>query len=494
MKRAVVAGVVLSVVTVVAVSRAHAERSLSQIRAVPPTTMGLTNPRDTDQSAIRERQAQEPAQTEAMITVIVTLKEQANLTMVPRLGRAARMRSVVRTLQATAAATQEDIIAHLDLRRSEGRVAGVTSFWIFNGLAVTATPDAIEELKARTEVLSVTPDRRIDAPPPLRTQLLLGPSAAEPNLSVVGAPVLWQLGYRGQGIVVANMDTGVDVNHSDLSAQWRGGDNSWFDPNGQHPLTPVDVHGHGTWTMGAMVGGDASGSAVGIAPEAQWIAVKIFNDQGWTTSSKVHQGFQWLLDPDGNPGTADAPHVVSNSWTFSSPGCDLSFQLDLQALRAAGILPVFAAGNFGPASGSSASPGNNPEALAVGATNNSDGTYLYSSRGPSACDEPATIFPEIVAPGVAIRTTDLFGTYYSATGTSLAAPHVAGAIALLLCANPSLSVDRQEAILMDSSLDLGMLGPDNHFGHGRLNVLRAYALLLPYRLYFPATSRAGSGS
>jgi subtilisin family serine protease len=208
---------------------------------------------------------------------------------------------------------------------------------------------------------------------------------------------------------------------------------------------PTDVSGHGTWSIGVMVGGDAGGSSVGVAPDATWIAVKIFNDRGTATSTAIHQGFQWLLDPDGNPATADAPDVVNDSWTMSASGCQLDFQPYLASLRAAGILPVFAAGNYGPLSGSSASPANNPAAFAVGATDDGDALYPYSSRGPSACSQP--VYPQLVAPGVGIHTTDLYGLYADPTGTSVAAPHVAGALALLLQAFPGMSADRQAAAL-----------------------------------------------
>lgn len=306
------------------------------------------------------------------------------------------------------------------------------------------------------------------------------------------------MGFYGQGVVVAIMDTGVDVNHPDLVASWRGGSNSWFDPYGEHPSAPVDLLGHGTQVMGVIVGGDAGGTAIGIAPEAQWIAVKIFDDHGKATTVSIHQGFQWLLDPDGDPETPDAPHVVNNSWTFGSPGCDLAFQADLQVLRYAGILPIFAAGNFGPGASTDVSPANYPEAFAVGAVDNDGGLYAYSSHGPSACGEGPTIFPEVVAPGVAVWTTDRLGGYTSATGTSLAAPHVAGALALLLEVYPDLTADEQEAALIHSALDLGVAGPDNEFGHGRLDLLAAYnwitASRLPQRVYLPLISRGGSSS
>src|SRR4030042_6296378 len=254
-------------------------------------------------------------------------------------------------------------------------------------------------------------------------------SAPAGNLSAIHAPALWDLGYYGQGVVVANMDTGVDLSHPELGSRWRGGSDSWYDPYNQHPTTPTDISGHGTWTMGVMVAADGSGTTLGVAPQAQWIAVKIFNDSGSATATAIHLGFQWLLDPDGNPATADAPQVVNNSWVFSSPGCNLEFQHDLQSLRAADILPVFSAGNYGPNGSTSASPANYPEAFAVGAVDNNDQIAAFSSRGPSACGETQSIYPELVAPGVGIKSTDLYGFYTYATGTSLAAPQVSGALA-----------------------------------------------------------------
>jgi subtilisin family serine protease len=406
-----------------------------------------------------------------MVAVIVTLRDQAALGSITATSRAARLVAVVQALKRKAEETQRPLRTLLARRQAEGRVAEATPFWVFNGLAVTATAEVVREIAARPEVLRITPDSSIEAPTAAAS---LAP--AEQNLSVVNAPALWDLGFGGQGIVVANMDTGVDASHPDLGARWRGGTNSWFDPNGQHS-TPADASGHGTGTMGVLVGGDAGGSAIGMAPDARWIAVKIFDDRGVATTSGIHQGFQWLLDPDGDSATPDAPHIVSNSWTMGSIGCNLVFQLDLQSLRAASILPVFAAGNFGPDASTSASPANNPEAFAVGATDNADALDAESSQGPSACGEPETIFPELAAPGVQVRTADLFGLYAQRTGTSLAAPHVAGALALLLDAFPDLSADVQEEALKRGAVDLGAPGPDNGTGYGRLDVLASYGWL-----------------
>jgi len=408
--------------------------------------------------------------TAEMHTVIVTLREQADLSQIPATGRARRQEQVIRALQARASSTQRGLRQYLALESAQGRAGRIHPFWVFNGLSITATAEVIEAVAARSEVASITPDE-IDVRP-LSVQAQVAP---ETNLEAIQAPDLWALGYQGQGIVVASVDSGVDPDHPDLVGRYRGGDNSWFDPYGEHPLAPLDLIGHGTATTGVMVGGDAGGTAIGVAPQAQWIAARIWNDAGASTATAIHQAFEWLLDPDGDPGTADAPHVVNNSWAMATPGCDQTFEFDLQALRAAGILPVFAAGNFGPSPESSASPANNPAAFAVGAVDDNGAIYGYSSRGPSACD--GTVFPEVVAPGVGVHTTDLYGMYTDATGTSIAAPHASGGLALLLSAFPDLPSDVQEAALQNGAVDLGPAGADNDFGQGRIDLLASYQWL-----------------
>ncbi|MCB8984106.1 MAG: S8 family serine peptidase [Ardenticatenaceae bacterium] len=405
---------------------------------------------------------------ERLVTVIVTMRSQLDLKAIDGRNRTQRAQNVLQSLQQNADQSQRALRTLLAAKQSQGLVSQVIPLWINNSLSVTAVPSVIREIATRADVLRISSDRvNIVAEP------LLPP---EPNLEVVNAPDLWALGWYGQGVVVANMDSGVDGTHADLAGSWRGGSNSWYDPFGEH-ATPTDLSGHGTQTMGVMVGGDASGGPIGIAPQAQWIAVKIFNDAGSSTATAIHLGFQWLLDPDGDPGTNDAPQVVNNSWANGTPGCNLDFQLDLQALRAAGIVPVFSAGNYGPNASSSRSPANNPEALAVGAVNNVDAIYGLSSRGPSSCGDGTAVFPDLVAPGVNILTSDAYGGYAYASGTSIAAPHVAGALALLLSAYPDLTVVQQEDALRNTAVDLGSTGPDNTFGYGRLDILAAYQSL-----------------
>ena len=279
--------------------------------------------------------------------------------------------------------------------------------------------------------------------------------------------------------MVATLDSGVDLQHADLGSRWRGGANSWFDPYGEHSA-PHDASGHGTQVMGILVGGDASGSSIGMAPGAQWIAARIFDDAGSGTLSGVHAAFQWMLDPDGDPSVDDVPDVVNASWTLLGTvgACNTEFEADINLLRAGDINVVFAGGNFGPGADTSVSPANNAGSLSVGAVDDFQTIASFSSRGPSACS--GGLFPQVSAPGADVSTADLTlgGLIPDATlavsGTSFAAPHVAGALALLRGAFPSASQADVETAILTSAVDLGESGPDDEYGWGLLDVFAAY--------------------
>ena len=397
-----------------------------------------------------------------MVSVIVRVKP-ASLTShgLARLEDLSDLRTTETALRRRAALSQASLREWLRLLEAEGRVREVTSFWIFNGLALAAPREVIAQLAQRADVLRVDLNRVLTAPP-------LSVSTPD-NLALIGAPEVWRRGITGQGVVVALLDTGVDAVHPDLMAKWRGGSNSWFDPYGEHPDEPVDLSGHGTQVLDVILGGEANRNPIGVAPGAQWIAAKIFDDRGRATVAAIHQALQWVLDPDGDPATSDAPQVVNNSWSFADAGCDPEFADDLRALRAAGILPVFAAGTREPVN-----PANLAGMLAVGALAE-DGETLYfdSAHGPVTCDGKAALYPQLVAPGAGIPTTDRFGTSTTGEGTSLAAAHVSGALALLLSAHPSLTADEQMTALTMTAVDLGQRGPDNEFGYGRVDIAAA---------------------
>jgi bacillopeptidase F len=207
--------------------------------------------------------------------------------------------------------------------------------------------------------------------------------------------------------------------------------------------------------------------------------VKIFNDAGVASLSVIHLGFQWLLDPDGDPDTNDAPDVVNNSWGFDqNPNeCIPEFQPDVQALKTAEIDVVFSGGNTGPYAPSSVSPANYPESFAVGAVDNTLTVAYFSGRGPlpsppSACN--AAIYPDVVAPGVGVKTSDLQGYADNEQGTSIAAPQVSGVMALLIEAFPCATVSEVEEALKSSAVDLGDM---DDYGYGLIDSLEAYNAL-----------------
>ena len=408
------------------------------------------------------------------VSFIVQFKDQLDTSTFPGKGKGkgVELASMLWALRNQADSSQATAVELLEGKGAKRLV----QLWSINALAGTASPEVIEALAALPEVDGIKLDGTLAAPSP-------EPAAAatpEWNLDSIRASELWNVGYDGTGTVVANMDTGVDVNHPDLAASWRSGANSWFDPNGEHSA-PYDKTGHGTQTMSLMAGGDAGGTSIGVSPGAQWIAVKIFNDAGVASLSSIHQGFQWLLDPDGNPGTNDIPDVVNNSWGFPDlvGQCYTEFSADIGVLKAAGIAVVFSGGNQG--SLGSVSPGDNAESFAVGAVDSSNNVAATSSRGPSACDD--SFFPEVVAPGVSVRAADLtFGgvfpdSYASVSGTSFAAPHVAGTMALLRQADPGASVAELEQALTDSAVDIGVVGPDDDSGYGLIDAVAANDML-----------------
>jgi subtilisin family serine protease len=375
-------------------------------------------------------------------------------------------RDATRQIEREGRRAQAALLIRLTALRREGHVRHVRPLWIANAVALTADATALRALRARADVSSIEADSALPIEP-------ADAVSGEPGVALTGAPVLWAQGVNGQGITVATLDTGVDLTHPELAGRYRGGGNSWFDPYGQH-ASPMDVSGHGTEVTGVMV----AGGGIGMAPGAKFIATRAFDDAGGNSASGIHAAFQWLLDPDHNPATADAPNVVNISWGARLIPCSFEFQPDLQALRAAHILPVVAAGNDGqgPAP-SDNSPANLPEAFAVGAATSPPGIGSvtiapFSSRGPSMCGGGQ--FPALVAPGTGIRTTGLAGFDVTGRdGTSFSAPHVAGALALLLQISPLLTASQQASLLTQNAVDLGAPGADSTYGAGLLDIVAA---------------------
>lgn len=386
-----------------------------------------------------------------------------------KINRKQLIRSLKEKAHQTRTAIENRLLSH--------RVEKVRHLWAINAVALEADARLIGELSRDPSVERIDPDVAISMVQPMSS----GHSEDRWNLDMIGAPEVWEQGFKGQGVVLAIMDTGVDGKHPDLKDQWRGGDNSWFDPFGKYDL-PHDSIGHGTQVAGIAVGGDSSGSVIGVAPGAQWIAVKIYDDDGTSAYSVIHAGFQWLLDPDGDPDTDDAPDVVNKSWGFvdALDKCVAEFQEDIQILTQAGIAMVCASGNTGPNAATSVSPSNYVDSISVGAVDADAKIADFSGRGPSSCGE--AIYPTFTAPGEFIRTTDLTlggigDPYVEVSGTSYAAAHVAGALALLMSAHPEATLFDLKQALSGGAKDLGEPGPDHVYGYGRINVQAALELL-----------------
>lgn len=358
--------------------------------------------------------------------------------------------------------------------------------WISNQIFVKDCPSALITLiLALPCVLSVDDELSILLPKPNMTaDSTNNTQAAGWGQAKIGAPAVWSAGNTGQNTVVATIDSGVLYTHEALIGNYRGS-YGWYDPI-SFAATPYDDNGHGTHTMGSLAGS----KGIGVAPGAKWMACKGCSSTS-CAQSKLLACAQFILCPTDTNGynkdCSKAPHVVSNSW---GGGRGLTyFQSAIDAWVAAGIIPVFAAGNSGPSCSSNVSPGDVVNAIEVGASDINDALGSFSSRGPSAS---GIIKPDISAPGVSIRSawnTDNV-TYKSYSGTSMASPQVAGTIALMLSANQNMTFSAVKAVLSSTAKtdnlpsSGGSCGgtsdyqfPNNQFGYGRVNAQAAVSAL-----------------
>ncbi len=435
---------------------------------------------------------------------LIVLAEQADLSAASSLPtKLEKGRYVFQTLENEALASQASLRSLL-----QQRGIPFQSFYIVNAIKVTADRALLEELATRTDVA------HIDANPQVKSPLLGTPDpdmdstagmdspgdGPEWNVQRVNAPQVWALGYHGEGFVVAGNDTGVMWNHPALKSQYRGWnghtvdhDYNWHDATSQHSPVPVDPNAHGTFTASEMVGDDGMGNQVGVAPGAQWIACRNMDIHGTGSPSTYLECFQFLMAPypvDGDPSQGDpsmAPDAINNSWACpASEGCTLTtLQSAVDAIRAAGIFPAMAVGNSGPGCSTVSDP---PEfyasSVSVGATDSYNNIAPFSSRGPVTVDGSGRMKPEITAPGVNIRAAVPWVTLYQGywSGTSMAAPHLAGGVALLWQAKPQLigNVTATEAVFTQTAHRLvsvqfcgfGLI-PNNTYGWGLLDLLNA---------------------
>ncbi|HEY3290060.1 MAG TPA: S8 family serine peptidase [Anaerolineae bacterium] len=428
--------------------------------------------------------------------------------------------------------TRYSSIAQAGLRRElDSRHISYNVLWLINAIAVPAMDrTTLLWLSSRADVDRIDLDEKtqgiqIDAQKrgqnsssQLQTLFHLdtSPQTIEANVGQVHAPQVWAGGDTGQGIVVADLDTGVLYNHPALLSKYRGWngitsvhDYSWYDTiTGSlgSPNMPIDPYGHGTHTMGIMVGDDGFGNQVGVAPGAKWIACRNMDSTGVGSVSRYVMCFQFAMAPTKTDGTqpdpAKAADITSNSWVcdsnYAEVGCSDPTALitSTQALHDAGIMVVAAAGNSG-CGGITLAPGTLNQAFTVGAVDGSNNIASFSGVGPSSLT--GKLKPNVVAPGVSIRSSTHDGLYGYQTGTSMATPHVAGVAALLWSAAPWLrgNVDETTAIMTSTAqaltgTDCGISGssiPNDIYGYGLIDAQAALSetrALVP-RIDMPAT-------
>lgn len=397
----------------------------------------------------------------------------------------AKGQAVYQSLTSTAATSQANLRTYLKSKGLNHR-----PFWIANAVRVIADDATFAEIGRRSDVARIVPDQGFSIPRPIKHGSGTRVTAAEWGLDSIRAPQVWaDYGAMGEGIVVANIDTGVDYTHPALVEQYRGSvagggfdhEYNWFDPANVCGGVPCDNVAHGTHTMGTMVGDDHAGNQIGVAPSAQWIAAKGCEDFYCSYESLLAAG-EWILAPTdrngNNPRPDLRPHIVNNSWGGGSSDFYMPI---VDAWVAAQIFPAFAAGNGNPSCGSISSPGDYPASYAVGAFDSLGSIADFSLLGPSSF---GPIKPNIAAPGVFVRSSVPGADYDYFDGTSMATPHLAGTVALLWSASPELhrDIDATRAIVDQSAIDTaglscgGTAENNNVWGEGKLDALAAMGL------------------
>ena len=441
------------------------------------------------------------------------LKDKADLSAAKSIhNKKDKTRFVFEQLNSTAQKSQANIINLLNLRHIYYQ-----SFYAVNAIRIKCNAESLPEIADLDQVKLVINNGALTFHKPVEMYQdnLRGPNSIEWGIDMINANDVWALGYRGQGVVVGGEDTGYQWDHPAIITNYRGWDGTNVDHNynwhdaihelniangdttqnicGLNLLAPCDDYGHGTHTMGTMVG-FTPGDTIGVAPAAKWIGVRNMETGDGKPSTYI-EAFEWFIAPtdlnNQNPNPDKSPDVINNSWGCPpSEGCDITnfyiMNEVVKNVKAAGIVVVVSAGN----SGSGCSSVDDPaamfeESFSVGAMKANDTIANFSSRGPVAIDSSFRRKPNVSAPGVGVRSCIPGNNYAYFSGTSMAGPHVVGAVALILSAEPVLAgeVDMIEDILESTAVpktsdqDCGSIPgnvvPNNTYGYGRIDALAA---------------------
>ena len=482
---------ILSVLLLVALLFSGAPLGASAEKAAP------------QQAVVVEQAVLEEIQANGTASYMINFKYDVDLSPAFTMNWVDRGWFVYNTLVAQRDSTQAAVQEYLSNAKVE-----YTSFWINNSISVKQSDNVIlNAIQSFEGVESITAPKVMYLAEPT----LAGDSelmAIEPNISHVKATDVWGMGITGEGFTVANIDTGVRYTHEAVVNQYRGNDGgtfshdyNWLDPYASAYQAPRDDNGHGTHTMGTMVGKVADNvNQIGMAPGADWMACR-----GCSTNQCAGDQLlacaQWVAAPTKMDGsgvdTTKRPVAVNNSWGDCDQTYDDWYQEVVDAWVAAGIYPVFSNGNnsncyypVNPPEGTVGNPARYGNVSGVGSTGQSNATYAgHSNKGPSdvadtinPIDGSEFVKPQFMAPGVAIRSS-LNGSdtqYASYNGTSMSAPHVTGLIALIREAAPCLEDYGQiETLIQNTATEIdpapGHTGgvPNNSVGWGEINAKAA---------------------
>ena len=443
------------------------------------------------------------AEADDLLQITIVMKDQASrdrVAQIRAMGDKDAQRDAMRDLlKPIAANSQRELLDLLRQEQAAGRVGEhIRSLWIANVIGLKATPEVIRRVARRDDVAYVNYDqpvgKEIFPVGPWEDQEF--PSEIECGVDLMGAPQVWdELGITGAGTVVGVIDTGCCLTHPDLANQvWVNVDevannnidddgngfvddvNGWNFENNNKDVT--DFWGHGTHVTGTVVGDGAQGTQTGMAHNAQFMTIKFWNS--FSGEQTVWDGMQYGVDNDADVLTA------SLGWPHSMNPDRVVWRTVCENAIAAGVLVTYAAGNEGSCCGidSVRTPGDVPDVITVGATDCNDNIAWFSSTGPVTWEDippyndwphpPGKIKPTIAAPGVQTKSTSsACSGYLFLDGTSMATPHIAGTLALMLEANPDLQQLDAIEILQGTALDLGSEGEDNTFGAGRVDAYEA---------------------
>lgn len=349
--------------------------------------------------------------------------------------------------------------------------------WINNTITVTTNKTGLNYLKTLNLIKKIYPNGKISYEQPVKSSSatrIEGEIPYDYNQIKLTDLMKELPDVTGKGVVLGSVDTGVDGKHPALAGKVI----RFLNGETKAPSDPKDFDEHGTHTVGTMVGGDRTSNFIGMAPDAKVVAAGVLSDY-----DTMLFGMEWMLDPDKDPQTKDSPRAINNSWNCEgAPDVELFYKA-IEAWEAAGVLPVFSAGNQGPSPSSITKPHEHPLTQAVAATGANGKVTDFSSRGPGVYHGGKTEKPDVAAPGDKIYSAVPGGKYAKMSGTSMAAPHQTGVVALVLQVAPEFNPAQIRALFMQTATQVGRAEAWNaEYGHGIINVLSAVKSAKAYHM------------